>query len=295
MKQRTVPMYTHLATELVRLVIGKKRKERSRRHPKADFSTPGEGEEGFARWGDVGRALWVEELAWTKIRHTNGLGEFEAAVRLVELQRRVEWQEDVWKERWGQVWEGYRMPCFPVLTKFCKQGKNMGGFWVGCGGLTCSLKIMEPGGSLEDDSKQVVVCDHTYFPILHSAEEAVPVQMTQRGPYQEWNIHCFLLHNWRWHRRWLLFTCPGWLHFRIFTYKNYVLWMILYLKSLCQRIYVSFPVGVPILPTFNPSPSPWPHFPKGKTQTHEGNPSFLSLRIDTWNLLTIQSYLFSIH
>lgn len=54
---------------------------------------------------------------------------------------------------------------------------------------------MEPGGSLEDDWKQVVVCNHRDCSIHPSAEKAVPEQMMQRRPYQEWNVHCFLLHN----------------------------------------------------------------------------------------------------
>lgn len=186
------------------------------------------------------------------------------------------------------------MPCFTVLIKFCKQVKTIGGFWVGCGGLTCSLQIMEPGGSLEDDWKQVVVCDHTYFSIALlqkklSLNKWCNTDLTRSGMFIAFSIieddanGGFYLHA---QGDWL----SGSAHTKTMFFEWFYIWNFYVKESMCLSLWES-----QYFLTFNPYPYPDPISHQVRPRLMKETPLFLSLRTDTWSLLTIQSYLFSIH
>lgn len=106
----------------------------------------------------------------------------------------MEWQEDVWQESFGQVWEGHQMPCITALTKFYKQWKTIWGFWVGSGEMTCSLgkkKKMKPGGYLEDDWKQVVLCHWTHFSVHQSENKPSICQWGNSDPIRNGTLIAF--------------------------------------------------------------------------------------------------------
>lgn len=158
----------------------------------------------------------------------------------------------------GWVWEGYPMPCFTVLTKFCEQGINIGGFGVGCGGLTCSLKIMEPGGSLEDDWKQVVVCDHTYFSIRRLQKKLSLYQwrnsdLTRNGMFIAFSFIIeddanggFYLHA---QDDWL----SGSAHLKTIVFEWFYIWNLYVKESMCLSLWES-QYFLPSTPTPTPDP-----------------------------------------